>query len=582
MRSRMMLKSALAGLLSVCMVFALVGCNSTQTQAKYTAGEYTASAAGMNGDVTVKVVVGDDAITSVEVTEHNETPSISDPAIEKIPAAIVESQSLAVDTVSGATITSKAILAAVEECMKAAGADIEALKAAPSASEPAEEPAVAEDVTTDIVVVGGGGAGMTAAIKAKAAGADVILVEKMAALGGNTAMATTAYYAVNSRTQVEQGSEETVETMYEWLMEKPALAPMNAEASHLVAEKSGEAINWMMDIGADFGRVFNRFAHSPTDGSAPGVSIVSALQSEMDKMELDYRLETKANEIVMEDGKIAGVTVTGPEGDYTIHAKAVILCAGGFANNKEMLGQYDARWADLGCSSSAGQNGDGILMGQAVGADVVDMANIKVNPSVYYNGDQLISMSTLRSNGGIMVNKEGKRFANEQGIYTQQSAALLEQPDQVAYMVFDATMLDIGLMATYNENGYFVSAPTIEELAEKMGIDPAGLAATVETYKTYVANGVDEEFGRTNFTITFENPDFYAVEIHPAAQGTFGGLKVNLDAQVIDTNGQVIPGLYAAGENAGEGTQGECPLVENTVFGTIAGEDAAAFVQALA
>ena len=571
MKHQFSIKAALALILSLSMVFAMAGCSGTpaeETQetgdtkeAKYTAGEYTASAAGMNGDVTVKVVVSEDAITSVEVTEHSETAGISDPAIEKIPAAIVEQQSLAVDTVAGATVTSSAILAAVEDCLTQAGADIDALKAAAPSEEAQAEPAVAEDVTADIVVVGGGGAGMTAALKAQAAGASVILVEKMAALGGNTAMATTAYYAVGSRTQEAEGSTETVETMYEWLMSKPALAPMSSEASRIVAENSADAINWMMDIGADFGRVFNRFAHSPTDGSAPGVSIVAALKGEMDRTGLDYRLETRATEIVMEDGRAAGVKVTGPEGEYTIHADAVILCAGGFANNKEMLGQYDARWADIGCSSSAGQTGDGILMAQAVGADVVDMENIKVNPSVYYNGDQLISMSTLRSNGGIMVNKEGKRFANEQGIYTQQSIALLEQPDQVAYMVFDSTMLDIALMNTYNENGYFVSAPTIE------------------TYKTYVASGVDEEFGRTNFSITFDNPDYYAVEIHPAAQGTFGGLKVNTSAQVINTDGEVIPGLYAAGETAGEGTQGECPLVENTVFGTIAGEGAAAFVQ---
>ena len=275
------------------------------------------------------------------------------------------------------------------------------------------------------------------------------------------------------------------------------------------------------------------------------------------------------------------MTVSSPAGEYTIHAKAVVLAAGGFAANPEMLSEYDARWASLGCSSSKGQNGDAIRMAMAIGADVVDMSNIKVNPTVYYNGDKLISMSTLRSNGGLLVSKLGKRFFSESGNYTKTSAALLEQPDQVAFMVFDNTMLNIGLMKTYNEAGYFVCADTIEALAEKMGIDPQGLADEVARNQEFCAKGVDEDFGRTNLTIKVDNPPFYAVEVHPAAQGTFGGLKVNTAAEVIDVNGNVIPGLYAAGETAGEGTQGNCPLVENTVFGTIAGEGAAAFVDQL-
>lgn len=540
---------------------------------------YTASAKGMMGDVTVSVEIADGAIASVTVDAHSETPGIGDNAVNELPGRIVEAQSLAVDTVSGATVTSGAILAAVEECCKQAGLDVEALKAAPVAQAAAQ---TAQDTEADIVVVGGGGAGMTAAIKAMELGKKVILLEKMDVLGGNTAMATTAYYAAGSRTQQEQNSEVTVQDMYDWLMSKSTEAyPMDADMTLVVAENSADAANWMMDIGTDFGRVFNRFAHSPTNGSAPGVAIVTALKNKMDEMGLDYRLNNKGASLVMdENGAVAGVTVESPEGSYTISAPAVILAAGGFANNQEMLGEYDARWASLGCSSSKGQNGDAIRMAIEIGADVAYIDNIKVNPTVYYNGDNLISMSTLRSNGGLLVNKLGKRFYSESGNYTLTSAALLEQPDQVAFMVFDATMLNIGLMDTYNKAGYFVEADTVEALAEKMGIDPQGLVDEVERNKTFCANGKDEDFGRTNLTIKFDTAPYYAVEVHPAAQGTFGGLKVNTAAEVLATSGDVIPGLYAAGETAGEGTQGNCPLVENTVFGTIAAQGAAAFVDA--
>ena len=540
---------------------------------------YTATAQGM-GTVTVSVELDGNEIKSVSVDAPNETPGIGDKAVQELPAAIVEAQSLAVDAVSGATVTSDAILAGVEECLKLAGLAPEAFKTAVVESTPEQ---TAEDCEEDIVVVGGGGAGMTAAIKAAEQGKNVILLEKMGMLGGNTAMGTTAYFAAESKTQKEQGSEVTVQDMYDWLMSQSTDEfPMDPDTTMTVAENSAAAADWMMEIGMDLGRVFNKFFLSPSDGSAPGAAIVKALTEKMDSMGLDYRLENAGTALVLdENGKISGVTVSSPAGEYTIHAKAVVLAAGGFAANPEMLGEYDARWASLGCSSSKGQNGDAIRMAMAIGADVVDMSNIKVNPTVYYNGDKLISMSTLRSNGGLLVSKLGKRFFSESGNYTKTSAALLEQPDQVAFMVFDNTMLNIGLMKTYNEAGYFVCADTIEALAEKMGIDPQGLADEVARNQEFCAKGVDEDFGRTNLTIKFDNPPFYAVEVHPAAQGTFGGLKVNTAAEVIDVNGNVIPGLYAAGETAGEGTQGNCPLVENTVFGTIAGEGAAAFVDQL-
>ena len=538
---------------------------------------YEVSGTGMGGEVKVNVTIEDGVIKAVEVGENNETPGIGDLAINTLPAKIVEAQSIAVDAASGATITSSAILSAVEDALKQAGLDPEAYKSAPAAEAPAA--ATREDETADIVVVGGGGAGMTAAIKAHELGKKVILLEKMGMLGGNTAMATTAFFAVGSKTQKEQGIDKTVDDFYAWLMSQGTEQyPMDPEMTRVVAEKSGAALDWMIDIGTDFGRVFNNYFHSPTDGSAPGVAIVAALKNKMDEIGVDYRLENAGVSLVMEDGKVAGVTVTSPDGDYTIHAPAVILAAGGYANNPEMIAEYDKRWEEYGCSSSKGQNGDAIRMAIAVGADVNYIDNIKVNPTVYYLGDNLISMSTLRSNGGLLVNKLGKRFFNESGNYTLTSAAMLEQPDKVAFMVFDATMLKIGLMQQYKDAGYFVEADTIEALAEKLGIDPAGLAAEVARNQGFCAKGVDEDFGRTNLTIKFDNPPFYGVEVHPAAQGTFGGLKVDTAARVIATTGEPIPGLWAAGETAGEGTQGNIPLAENVIFGTLAAEGAAAYV----
>jgi len=432
------------------------------------------------------------------------------------------------------------------------------------------------DVTTDVVVVGGGGAGLTAAINVRYGSKDVILVEKMPMLGGNTIFGSTCIFANNSQIMKDQGVATSDEDFYNWYFASdPTCLP---EAVEIMVRHSGEAIDWMSGLGMDLTRVFNTYGHSAADGSAPGPEIIRVLKEEAEKQNVDIRLNTRATEILMEGGKVKGVKVTGPDGEYNIYANAVILCAGGFAANPEMIAQYDDRWAGVGCSSSVGQTGDGILMAQAVGADVAYMENIRVNPSVYYGENGLVSMSPLRHNGAIMVNAEGKRFANEQGNYTDTSAAIMEQTGKKAYMIFDSTMLEVGLVKQYQEMGYFKSASTLEELADILGIDKAGLLETVETYKGYVAAGEDKAFGRSNLSINFENPDYYGLEVKPAAQGTFGGLKVDMQAQVISTEGSVIPGLYAAGENAGEGTQGASPLTENLVFGKIAAESAIAYI----
>ena len=175
-----------------------------------------------------------------------------------------------------------------------------------------------------------------------------------------------------------------------------------------------------------------------------------------------------------------------------------------------------------------------------------------------------------------MVNKEGKRFANERGDYTEASEAVVKQTDKSAYLIYDQTMLNLAIVKNYYDQGLFVQAPTLAELAGKLGIDAANLEATVETYKGYVRNKHDPEFGNNNFSIDFTKPDFIGVKISPACQGTFGGLKVDVNTRVINKSGQPIPMLYAVGENAGEGTNGSTPLGVVLIFGKVAAETAVA------
>ena len=436
------------------------------------------------------------------------------------------------------------------------------------------------DETCDVVVVGGGGAGITAALTAQEAGRNVILVEKMSFLGGNTILATTQMWAAGSSMQKAEGYEETAEDFYEFIVTgKGANMDLDPAATMLMCERSGEMVDWLVGIGVEFGRVFNTYSHGPADGSAPGPAIMAGLSAELDRQQLDYRLNTRATSIVMEEGAARGVTVESPDGTYTIHADAVVLATGGYANNPEMVAEYDPRWSDLGCNSSPSQTGDGILMAEKAGAALEDMGNITINPTVYYgeNG-QLYSLTALRTNGAILVNSDGKRFANEEGAYTEQAELLLQQKNQAAYMVFDQTMIDtVGLVRQYEEQGLFVKADSLEALAEALGVDPAGLTATVEVYKTYVEKGVDEAFGRSFMTIDFDNPPYYGVKVFPSVQTTSGGVAINLNAEVLGENGETIPGLFAAGATTFDGTRAVSPLTETFVFGRIAGESAASY-----
>lgn len=447
----------------------------------------------------------------------------------------------------------------------------------PSAS-PAEEESSVADTQADIVVIGGGGAGMTAALKATEAGASVILLEKEDVLGGNTRLGSSVFNAAGSTMQKDAGVDATPEAFAEKLTKSNTAA--DPEAIRILAENSGAAADWLSSIGMDLSRVFNTFGHGPADGSAPGALIVEALNNEMDAKGVDYRTGNLATGILRdESGAVSGVTVSTDEGDYTIETKAVILASGGFGANSEMVAEYDPRWEGLSYSCSASATGEGTQIAIEAGAAVSNMTNVKVNPTaLYLNDTDCISMAPLRINGCIMVSHDGVRICNEEGAYTPNSEIIMNNGGEV-YMVFDQTLIDsVAAISNYNDMGYFLKADTLEELADQMDVDKEAFLETCATWTTYAQNGEDPDFGKPNFTTDLTNAPYYAVLVKPAVQGTFGGITTNYNAEVLDTEGNVIPGMYAAGECADDGTMGEAPLTVNVVFGTIAAENAVAYV----
>ncbi len=432
--------------------------------------------------------------------------------------------------------------------------------------------------SVDVVVIGSGGSGMTAALKATYAGASVVLLEKESVVGGNTRLGSSIFNAAESKLQIEAGIEGcTAAALAEKLINGNKAA--NPESLTFLADNSSAAADWLSSIGMDLTRHFSVFGNGPADGSAPGLPIVLALEAELKNAGVDTRLNSLATAILRdENGAVCGVVVND---EYTIECKAVVVCSGGFAANAELIEEFDPRWEGLSFSCSGCATGDGTIVAMAAGAAVSNMTNVKVNPTAYYiNDTTCISAAPFRINGCIMVSHDGVRIVNEEGAYTPNSEVIVNNGGEV-YMVFDQTLVDaVAATMTYINAGYTVQADTLEELAAMLDVDQDAFLETCATFTTYAQNKEDPDFGKKNFTTDLTNAPFYALLAKPAVQGTFGGITVNELAQVLDTDGNVIPGMYAAGECADEGTMGEAPMTVNIVFGTLAGEGAAAFAMA--
>ena len=441
-----------------------------------------------------------------------------------------------------------------------------------------------EELKTDIVIIGAGGAGMTAAINAKQAGKDVILLEKMPYAGGNTTKATGGMNAAETHYQAEQGIDDSVEQFVEDTME----GGHNINDRDLVetmAENSAEGIDWLDSIGAPLPKVSfsggatNARIHAPEDGSGVGAYLVTSMLKKVNELGIDVMYNTKATELISQDGTVTGVKAESHDTNYTINAKAVILATGGFGNNEDMIVQYREDLKGTVTTSAPGITGDGIVMAEEVGADLVDIDQIQLHPTVEQKTSMLITES-VRGDGAILVNQDGKRFTDELLTRDVVSAAELEQPGSYAYIIFDQRLRE-GLKATekYISTGITVEGETIEDLAEKIDVDPKTLAETLSNWNKYVADKNDPDFGRTTgMEMDLSQAPYYAIKIAPGIHHTMGGVHIDTSAKVIDTDGNAIPGLFAAGEVVG-GVHGGNRIGGNAVadivvFGKIASDSA--------
>lgn len=620
------MKKLTALLASATMALSLVGCSTGKT--------YTGEAFGHDKENPVKVTltIKDKTITKVEVDASHETNGIGSKAAETMPGAIVAANSLEVDGVSGATQTSKAIIEAATAALKQAGLEPSDLVSKNTSTTKAKD----IEETVDVVVVGAGGAGMTAAITATDAGKKVIVVESQPIAGGNSVRSTGGMNAAKTPYQDKNefkeaaGVEKTLATAAEkfadnatitalaatvksqWdayqanpqgyfdsveLMELDTLiggkGKNNPELVKALAENSAAAIEWLASIGAEvknvgaFGGASVKRIHRPVnaDGkvTAVGAYIVPILEKNLQDRNVQFLFDTTANEIIMKDGKAVGIKATGKDGNkVTINAKSVVIATGGFGANAEMVEKYKPELKGFATTNAEGAQGQGIDMATAVGAATVDMDQIQIHPTVHIEEDGNAHLITegLRGDGAILVNAEGKRFYDEVSTRDKVSAAIIAQPEKSAWLVVDQSMVDkSAVIAGYIKSGYTVTGATYEELAKAMGVDETTFVSTMNTWNQAVEAKSDAEFNRTSFANPLTAAPYYAIKITPAVHHTMGGIVINPKAEVLNEKGEVISGLFAAGEVTG-GVHGANRLGGNavadfTVFGRIAGQSAA-------
>ena len=620
------MKKLTALLASATMALSLVGCSAGKT--------YTGEAYGHDKENPVKVTltIKDKTITKVEVDASHETAGIGSKAADALPEQIVSANSLDVDGVSGATQTSKAIIEAATAALKQAGlepSDLTSKKTTATKAKDIEE-------TVDVVVVGAGGAGMTAAITASKAGSKVVIIESQPIVGGNTVRSTGGLNAAKTPYQDKNefkeaaGVEKTLKTAAEKFADNATITALaatvksqwdayqanpqgyfdsvelmeldtmiggkgknNPELVKALAENSADAIEWLASIGAEvknvgaFGGASVKRIHRPVnaDGkvTAVGAYIVPILEKNLQDRNVQFLFDTTANEIIMKDGKAVGIKGTGKDGHkVTINAKSVVIATGGFGANAEMVEKYKPDLKGFATTNAEGAQGQGIDMATAAGAATVDMDQIQIHPTVHIEEDGNAHLITegLRGDGAILVNAEGKRFYDEVSTRDKVSAAIIEQTDKSAWLVVDQAMVDkSAVIAGYIKSGYTVTGATYEELAKAMGVDEATFTSTMNTWNQAVEAKSDAEFGRTSFANPLTTAPYYAIKITPAVHHTMGGIVINPKAEVLNEKGEAISGLYAAGEVTG-GVHGANRLGGNAVadfvvFGRISGQSAA-------
>lgn len=584
------MKKALCLLLTSLVLVSTTACsNSKETgnSTKYTPGVYTVTTQGMHkSNMVIDVSFDETSITDIKVVAHEETYGIGygldTTPIEVIPNKIVETQNLNIDTITGATLTSTFILNAVKDAVVQAGGDPNKLL-----TESEINKSENQTLDVDVVVVGGGVSGLSAAIEAATNGADVLILEKQGIVGGATSRSGGKIIANNTETQKSLGIEDSNELMFNYLKEVGGEL-INEEKLKKFVYNSLNNFNWMVDMGVDVQdvepihsslnpwRVHNtRGGGGMTDGH--GGQIIVPMMKKYQELDGDVIYNVTANELLTNDNnEIIGVKGINKDGDtITVNAKSVILATGGFTSNKEMMAKYADFTEGYSAQVPVGNVGDGIKMAQSVGGQIFE------NPSVQTVYVSRTSGVGINEESGLIVKEDGKRFVNEYTYQYHIGDTMRKEKSSLAYYIATSTdpnptvQLAMSLDST-------ACADSIEELAKIIEVDSSILKSTVDRYNELCDKGIDEDFGKSSDKMyPIKGEKYYAIKLSPSATVTFSGIVTDLESRVLDSNNSPIKGLYAAGETAFPGLFGtEYPgcgvaISSGSYYGRVAGENAA-------
>lgn len=536
-------------------------------------GTYTGTGSGRNGEITVELTVKAGKLATVNVVRHGETAGISDAALARVPAEIVAQQSTAVDAVTGATMTSEGIKAAVAEAIRQAGGD-PALFAVKKVGKKQAAKTIKENA--DIVVVGAGGSGMSAAVRAETLGKSVILIEKMPTIGGATVLNAGTLIATGSRYQREvmketkDSPELAAEDIFRVGKHKndPVLVRM-------VTERVGGVVDWLIDdLKIPYGPAATQYpdhsANRQLGVTGRSVNYLNLMREKFLGMGGKLLLETRAQSFITDaNGRVVGVKATDAAGNTVeLTSKAVILASGGFGADQSMLPPSMKNYLFYGVD---GETGDGLKMARALNAGTINLDLVKMYPQGVetrpHHGLAATASSTdtMKASGAIYVNNRGERFVDENAGLGVLTEATVAQPDSIAYIVMDkaawekyvaksledklvpdAAALDAWTKIVNNGHPVMAVSDSLEEAARTMGIDPAGLTKTVTHWNEMVKAGKDADFSRKITGGLGEGP-YRIVEQKVRYQTTLGGLKADAGLRILDTAGKAIPGLYGAG-----------------------------------
>lgn len=406
----------------------------------------------------------------------------------------------------------------------------------------------------DVVVVGGGGAGLSAAIEAAENDASVILLEKMPSLGGSTLISGGIIYGAETPTQERAGIEDSWEDLSDYWMEI-AQGDADEEIIDFVAKKSGETIGWLEDVGVEFAEPTPQGTSDVPRGHAPpegrGFALTEPLMEKAEELDVEILLETKGTELITNDADyITGVKAESEEEELTINAEAVILATGGYAQNDELMEEYAPVAEDHATYVSQGHTGQGLVMAEEVGAEIISKNGVIGFRGVAEDVDYTSALGGLIFTPSLYVDQAGERFIDETTHYSQFYDKMVENQSDEFYLIFDSTgpsdVLEEGI-----EQGYAFTADSIKDLGEEIGVPADNFVETVDRYNELAEIGEDRDFGKDDDLMTsITEEDFYALRVVPATLGTFGGPKVNIESEVLNEAGEPIPGLYAAGEVA--------------------------------